>query len=116
MLPLTSNLAFMSVRPTGLMHISTLPFALVVSCSWNSVSPLSLAARKNACKLEWCRLLDRDLLLISTIQCDYDVLSPENFGIARKVHRARRNNRETEPVAALSVDSLDVEEVKQKEP
>ena len=76
MLPLTSNLAFISVRPTGLMQISTLPFALVVSCSWNSASPLSLAARKNACKLEWCRLLDRDLLLISTVQCDYkEVLS-----------------------------------------
>ena len=52
----------------GLIQNSTLPFGLVTNCSLNSVYPLSLAARKNACKVEWWLSVNRDdLLLISTL-------------------------------------------------
>ena len=69
MLPLTSNLAPISECSRGLTQNSTLPFGLVTNWSSNSVYPLSLAARKNACKVEWWLSVNRDdLLLISTLQ------------------------------------------------
>jgi hypothetical protein len=49
-----------------------------------SVYPLSLAARKNACKVEWWLSVNRDLLLISTLQPERKC-SLVNLRIARKV-------------------------------
>ena len=53
MLPLTSNLALISECSRGLIQNSTLPFGFATNWSSNSVYPPSLAARKNACKVEW---------------------------------------------------------------
>src|SRR6478672_13976943 len=75
MLPLTSNLALISDRCRGLIQNSTLPFGLLINRSSNSVYPLSLAARKNACKVEWWLSVNRDLLLISTLQHGVEPLS-----------------------------------------
>ena len=68
MLPLTSKLKLISECPRGLIQNSTPPFGLLTNRSSNSVYPLSCAARKNACKVEWWLSVNRDdLLLISTL-------------------------------------------------
>ena len=68
-LPLTSNLALISECSRGLIQNSILPLGLVTNRSSNSVYPTSLAARKNACNVEWwVSCLNPDLLLISTLQ------------------------------------------------
>ena len=51
-LPLTSNLALIWECSRGLIQNSILPFGLATNCSSNSVYPLSLAARKDACSVE----------------------------------------------------------------
>src|SRR6476661_8839631 len=76
MLPLTSNLALISECSRGLRQNSILPFGLVTNRSLNSVYPLSLAARKNACKVEWWLSVNRDLLLILTLQPEIRKCSP----------------------------------------
>jgi|RhiMethySRZTD1v2_1073278.scaffolds.fasta_scaffold97443_6 hypothetical protein len=58
-LPLTSNLTLIWECSAGLIQNSILPFGLATNCSSNSVYPLSLAARKNACKVEWWRSINR---------------------------------------------------------
>jgi hypothetical protein len=85
MLPLTSKLALISESSRGLIQNSTLPFGLVSNRSSNSLYPLSFAARKNACKVEWWLSVNRDLLLISTLQPEIRKCSLANLRIARKV-------------------------------
>ena len=46
---------------------------------FKSVYPLSLAARKNACKVEWWLSVNRDLLLILSLQPEKEMLPRKTY-------------------------------------